>query len=126
MADWKLDWSRRPIVLIYLDVRPGEDEAPNMESFMSAGRALLDSPVKLAVVLDLTGARPDAARRQKLIEWMSVNGDALRSVVSRAALVAPSAFLRGAFTAVSWFLPRKVPHEIFATRAEALAWIARS
>lgn len=39
-------------------------------------------------------------------------------------IVAPSPFLRGAFTAISWFLPERMMHsEVVESRGAALRWI---
>jgi hypothetical protein len=125
VARWVLDVSRRPLVLLHLDDTSGVD-APDFESLLASLGQLraLARREKLFVVLDLTGSRPDAQRRQRLVEWLRSEGLALRPRIEAFAIVAPSAFLRGALTAVRWFFPeRLVVSEVFHTRAAALDWI---
>jgi hypothetical protein len=127
VATWVLDESRPPVVVLRLD-DPSGREAPDFESMLTAMGQLrtLHPGRRLYVVLDLTGARPDAQRRQRLVDWLKREGATVRPRVAAFAIVAPSAFLRGALTAVRWFFPERMMHsEMFETRASALEWIER-
>ena len=100
--------------------------APDAESFFLGLERVkvLSSKSPCYVVLDLTGAAPDAQRRQRLVTWLRSHGSTLRAQVVAIAIVAPSTFLRGALTAVRWFMTDRVMvSEVFETRLEALRWI---
>jgi hypothetical protein len=120
-----MDVSRRPLVVLHLDDASGI-EAPDFDTMLASLGQLKALAVreKLYVVLDLTGSRPDAQRRQRLVDWLRKDGLALRPRIEAFAVVAPSAFLRGALTAVRWFFPERLrSSEVFETRAAALDWI---
>lgn len=126
MPRWVLDETRRPLVIVHLD-DPTAKEAPDFESLLAAF-ARVKALAEIApcyVVVDLTGARPDARRRQRLVEWLKSEGLAVRDRLGAFGVVAPSTLLRGAFTAVQWFFlegDRVKRTEVFADRATAIAW----
>lgn len=85
---------------------------------------MLSSNAPCYVVLDLTAAQPDAQKRQQLVTWLREHGSSIRGQIKAIAFVAPSTFLRGALTAVRWFMSDRVLlSEVFETRTEALRWI---
>ncbi|MCC6216410.1 MAG: hypothetical protein IT376_16230 [Polyangiaceae bacterium] len=102
---------------------PHAAAAPDLESWF----ACLDELLRRAtganvVVLDLTGARPDAGRRRRVFDWAVANRKAYLERIRAAAIVAPSPLLRGVLTAARWFLPMTIRHEIFDHVDPALAW----
>ena len=115
------------MVVVHLD-DPSGRVVPDFESLFTVRARVkqlaLGGPLDL--VLDLTGARPDAERRRRLAEWLQVDAVPIRHRIRAFAIVAPSAFLRGSITAMRWFFPERMLHsEVFDTRAAALAWIGR-
>lgn len=97
-----------------------------MDSFFDALERVksLSAKARCYVVLDLTGAAPDAQRRQRLVAWLREHGSTVRAQVAAIAFVAPTTFQRGALTAVRWFVPDRVMvSEVFETRRDALQWV---
>lgn len=112
--------------MIHLDDVSGKG-TPDFASLLRVLDRLkaLSATTPCYVVLDLTAAQPDAQKRQQIVTWMREHGASIRSQTKAIAFVAPSTFLRGALTAVRWFMAeRVVQSDIFETRAEALRWIA--
>jgi hypothetical protein len=106
-----------------LDDRSGQD-VPELGSWYEAMEELhRRGSGGVLVLLDLTGARPDAGRRRQVFEWAAANRHRFASIVRGGAIVAPSPFLRGVLTAARWFLPMALPHEIFDAYEPALAWL---
>jgi hypothetical protein len=110
---------------VHLDVATS-GVAPDLASLLHALSRVVElaraSPVQM--LLDRTGASPDAERRSRVAEWLK--GDALevRDRITAFAIVAPSPLLRGTITAIRWFFPeRMLRSETFDTRERALAWI---
>lgn len=122
-----LDESQEPRFLIHLDEVAGGG-APDFDSFLRALDRLkvLSRKTPCYVVLDLTSAQPDAQKRQQLVVWLRTHGTEIRHQIRAIAFVAPSTLLRGALTAVRWFMSDRVlMSEVFETRADALVWVER-
>lgn len=115
----------RPLVILRLDDASGATP-PDFESLFTALESLKQEVARSSagVVFDLTGGRPDAARRKRLVEWLQKEGGAVSERVPALGLVAPSGMLRGAITAISWFVRHPATRfEVFETRAAATAWV---
>lgn len=125
MPKWVLDESRVPLLIVHLD-DPSGRVAPDFETLFTVLARLktIAGTRTVYVIMDLTGAQPDAERRRRLADWMKVDAVPIRQRVAAFAVVAPSAFLRGTLTAIRWFFPERMLHsETFDTRAAALRWI---
>lgn len=122
---WVIDESRSPLLVIRLDDQSGR-EAPDFETILAAlGRAItLARKHPIQLVLDLTGASPNAERRRRLADWLRNDAWAVRERVTAFAVVAPNPFLRGTITAMRWFFPeRMLRSETFDTAESAIKWI---
>jgi hypothetical protein len=122
---WVLDESGRPLLVIRLDDQSGR-EPPDFESLLAAlGRAIaLAREETIQLLLDLTGASPNAERRRRLADWLRRDAWEVRDRVSAFAVVAPNPFLRGTITAMRWFFPEKMLYtETFDSAESAIAWI---
>jgi hypothetical protein len=75
------------------------------------------------LLFDLGNGLPDAVQRKKLTDHMRDNEDAISRWVRGLGVVVPSPIARKLMTAILWFAPPKVTHSLFATRAEAQAWV---
>ncbi len=122
---WVLDESKRPLVLVHLDDATGS-APPDLDSLLRALSRVVElareTPIQL--LLDLTGASPDADRRRRVAEWLQGDASQVRDRIIAFAIVAPSAMLRGTITAIRWFFPdRMMRSETFETRERALTWI---
>jgi hypothetical protein len=74
-------------------------------------------------VFDMSHAGvPTALQRKRLVAHMTDQAPNIRRVVRGLGVVAPSALLRGAVTALFWLAPPLVPHRLFETRGEAIDW----
>jgi len=116
--------SERPLVVLRLD-DPSDEGAPDFASFLAGldRIAALSRETRVRIVLDLTGAKPDADRRRRFAEWLRTQGPDIRPHVDAFAIVAPSAMLRGTITAMRWFFPERMLHsETFDRRDRAVAW----
>jgi hypothetical protein len=117
---WVLDESLRPLLQVRLDDQSGR-EPPELESLLSAlgGVIALGREDTVQLMLDLTGASPDAERRRRVADWL--RRDAWNSAF---AVVAPNPFLRGTMTAMRWFFPKRMLHsETFDSAESAIAWL---
>lgn len=125
MPRWLLDASRTPVLVVHLDDASGL-RAPEFDTLLTVLDEVKDVAAERPtwLVLDLSGARPDAQRRRRLVTWIQQQGPKLREDVRALAVVAPSAFLRGAFIAVHWFFSEHAhKSQAFETREQAHAWI---
>ncbi len=124
MPRWVLDESRRPLVVAHID-DVSSKVAPDFESLLQVLDRLkvLARETPCYVVIDLTGAQPDARKRQRFVSWIRKDGLEIRERMGAIAVVAPSTMLRGAFTAIQWFVPERVDRtEVFENRPAAIAW----
>lgn len=122
---WVLDESRRPLLVVHLDDTSGAS-MPDLDSLIRALARIVElgREGEIQLVLDLTGAAPDADRRRRVAEWLKREASEVREHITAFAIVAPSAMLRGTITAIRWFFPDRVMRgETFDTRERALAWI---
>lgn len=122
---WVLDESKRPLLVVHLDVATS-GTAPDLDSLLRALSRVValarQGPIQL--LLDLTGASPDADRRRRVAAWLKGEASEVRDRITAFAIVAPSPLLRGTITAIRWFFPdRMMRSETFDTRERALAWI---
>jgi hypothetical protein len=122
---WVLDESKRPLLVVHLD-DASTGVAPDLDSLLRALARVVElaraQPIKL--LLDLTGASPDADRRRRVAQWLEGDASEVRDRITSSAIVAPSALLRGTITAIRWFFPDRVMRsETFDTRERALAWL---
>jgi hypothetical protein len=115
------DW---PIVLTEFPEKAVADPTlrsvfDHLEAMMiEAGR----SKEKLFVITDIARMRhiTPARQRQLAADWMKRVVPLTRSATVGGATVAPSAILRGIFTAVHWLQPSPTPYFCVATRRQAM------
>jgi hypothetical protein len=63
-----------------------------------------------------------ATQRQALAEHLKRFGELSERWYGGAALIVPSAWLRGLVTAVTWVSPPRFPYQLFAESLEAESW----
>lgn len=119
---WRVTWLDGPIAVFSLD-RKKTGVAPDFESLLSIFEDSLEQERPGGVVLDLEGAQPDAKKRMRLAQWIEQEKHRLSHFVRCAAVVVPSAFERGVFTAVLWLIKNPIPTHAFESKAEALSWV---
>lgn len=118
---WRLDTSRFPLVLAHVVNGDGRT-APELGSAMQTLEALRALRGQRVVVIDLTFAVPDAARRKLFIDWAKSHWASMRSELLGIACVAPGAFQRSFLTAIFWFVQPACPVEVFERRDAATSW----
>jgi hypothetical protein len=121
LPHWRADSSRHPLVIVEL-VGADRVQQPDVESLIGIVDDLIEKRERVVVVYDLTGSRPDARRRQLLVNWLRENSGGLARCVVASAIVAPTAFHRGILVATFWFVQPKRPVEIFPDRPTAIDW----
>jgi hypothetical protein len=118
---WRADISRYPLIVVHLVGADGIQQ-PDAESLIRIVDGLIEKRERVVVVYDLTGSRPDAQRRQRLVTWLRENTEKLSRYVAASAIVAPTAFHRGILVATFWFIKPTTPVEVFGDRAAAVHW----
>ncbi len=119
-ARWKATWLDGPVVCVALD-RISE-VAPDFESFLRVCEEGLKRPGRFSVVIDLSGSKASATRRQRLTQWAGERRPEIAAHVVAIAVVARGPLERGVLTAITWVTRPQVPVRAFATRAEATGW----
>jgi hypothetical protein len=118
---WIADTSRHPLIVVHRVGADGTQQADH-KSLIRIVEGLIVKRERVVVVYDLTGARPDAQRRQLLMTWLRANSEKLSRYVIASAIVAPTAFHRGILVATLWFIKPRTPVEICSDRPAALRW----
>lgn len=120
--EWIVELDDWPLVVLHLD---GAPDTPRLESFEEALDAVLTREARCGVVLDMTGAAPDAGRRRRTAMVVDQRRAAIERWVVAGALIVPSAFHRGVLTAMRWIFtaPLAIPWESFGTPEPARAFI---
>jgi hypothetical protein len=118
---WRLDRSRAPLLIA--DVVGGDGATPpELASLTGMLDELLQVHGPRVVVVDLTFAVPDAARRKLFIDWTKTHWATIRDDLLGIACIAPGAFQRSIITGLLWFIQPQSPIEVFDRRALALEW----
>jgi hypothetical protein len=120
---WIADESRWPIVVLYVEGGDGVAK-PDADTLFAALERLVSRGERTALVIDLTHAVPDAARRRRFADYVRQRRPEIDRLLVASAIVARSTFHRGVVTAVLWVAD--VPREkmrVFATRQDALGWV---
>jgi hypothetical protein len=65
----------------------------------------------------------DSRQRARMSEHTNLHRELLARWMVAAAIVSPSAMVRGIVTAVNWLSPPPFPQRQFAMRSEAEAWV---
>lgn len=118
---WRLDSSRFPLLLAYVVNGDGR-LAPELDSVSRVLDELAMIRGPRVVVVDLTYALPDAARRKLLIDWSKKHWTSIRSELLAVACVAPGAFQRSIITGLLWFIQPGCPIELHERRDSAVSW----
>jgi hypothetical protein len=121
---WRLDRSRSPMLIAQVVGGDGSTR-PELTSVTSLLDELLTVGGPRVLVVDLTYAVPDAARRKLFIDWTKTHWATVRNDLLGVACVAPGAFQRSIITGLLWFIQPSNPVEIFDRRATALEWAAK-
>lgn len=66
--------------------------------------------------------KSNAVQRKMQAEWIKEHAVLLQNTTAAIVFVIPSAMIRGAMRAVLWLQPLPVPHELFSSLDEAVAW----
>jgi hypothetical protein len=105
-------WVNTPAKLSAADL---DRKLEELEGYLRRGRPYI-------LLFDQGDTLPDAMQRKKLVEHMRKNEREIQRWVLGLGVVVASVVARNVVTAILWFAPPKVPHGIFASRAEAEAW----
>lgn len=77
----------------------------------------------MAWVIDLSNVtKAPATQRKALAEHLKRFGELSEGWYAGSALIAPSPWLRGVVTAVTWLSPPKFPYQLFSEPIEADRW----
>jgi hypothetical protein len=121
LPHWQADASRHPLIVVHLVGADGIRQ-PDPQSLIRIVDGLIERRERVVVVYDLTGAKPDAQRRQLLVTWLRKNSEKLSRYVIGSAIVAPTALHRGVLVSTFWFIRPKAPVEVFGHRDAATQW----
>jgi len=118
---WRLDASRFPLVMTHVIHGDGRT-APELASVTRVLDELAMIRGPRVVVVDLTYALPDAARRKLFVDWTKGHWSSIRTELLAVACVAPGAFQRSILTGLMWFIQPACPIEMFDRREAATNW----
>ena len=118
---WRLDSSRFPLLVATVDGGDGRTP-PELGSVTRILDQLSYLRGPRVVVVDLTFAMPDAARRRLFIDWTKQHWASIRGELLGVACIAPGTFQRSIITAILWFIQPACPVEAFERRDQALTW----
>ena len=118
---WRLDTSRFPLLIAHVINGDGR-MAPELDSVRRVLDELALTRGPRVVVVDLTYALPDAARRKLLIDWTKANWASIRGELLAVACIAPGAFQRSIITGLLWFIQPGCPIELHERRDSAVSW----
>jgi hypothetical protein len=85
--------------------------------------SLLQREQRFLLVFDMRGASSSSSRRRRFLEWGETHADALTRLLVASAIVAASSIERGFVTAALWVRTPAFPMRVFASSAEAEAWL---
>lgn len=118
---WRLDASRFPLVLAHVVGGDGRTP-PELASITRVLDELAMIRGPRVVVVDVTYALPDAARRKLFVDWTKGHWASIRTELLALGCVAPGAFQRSIITGLLWFIQPACPIEVFDRREAAMAW----
>jgi hypothetical protein len=112
------DW---PVLVLAFPGKPFADA--QLTGALAYVESLLHYEGKSFQITDASLIRqfPPATQRKYAAEWAARNDLLFRQASVGGANVAPSALMRGIFTAVHWFQPPPTPTVFVATREQAMA-----
>lgn len=122
---WRLDRTRAPLLVAHVVGGDGRTP-PELASVTRMLDELLTVRGPRVVVVDLTYAVPDAARRRLLIAWTKTHWPMVRSDLLGVACIAPGAFQRSIITGLLWFIQPSNPVQVFSRRAAAIDWAVKT
>lgn len=117
-----LDASKFPLVIFRL---PSVVEVATVDTLEREQEQLFQRGRHFVSMVDLreVSAVPTATVRKRIGEWAkSIEGKSARYQLANA-LVVESTLIRAALSAVHWLAPPPVPTKVFATDAEAFAFL---
>src|SRR5690349_10385879 len=100
---WRLDASRFPLLMAHVIHGDGHTP-PELASVTRVLDELAMIRGPRVLVVDLTYALPDAARRKLLIDWTKAHWASIRGELLAVACIAPGAFQRSIITGLLWFI----------------------
>lgn len=122
MSAIEVDESRWPLVVIRWPSGSVTDD--DVEEFLRLSKTHLLRGQRFASLHDgVRASGLDSKQRRRMSEHVNDSRRLLERWHVAAAIVSPSALVRGIVTAVNWVSPPPFPQRQFATRAEAEAWI---
>lgn len=109
------------VVVEWPEEPPDDDE---IERFIAASVARLERGELHYFLHDGIRAGGLSSKHRKQLAAHSRDYESLlaRTMIA-AAIVTPSAIVRGVVTAINWIAPPVFPQRVFATRAEAIGWL---
>jgi len=121
---WRIDRTRAPMFVA--EVVGGDGTTPpELGSLTRMLDELLAISGPRVLVIDLTYALPDAARRKLFVDWTKTHWAAIRNELIGVACIAPGAFQRSIITGLLWFIQPSNPIEVFGRRSAAIDWAAK-
>lgn len=117
----RFDDSRHPLTVT--EWPEGVLEDADIEAWLSRSMRAWDRGRHLVLHVGMRATSLNAAQRKRLGDFTRKHEHRLAEVVIATAIVAESAVVRGAITAINWFAPPKFPQRVFSTRLEAETWL---
>jgi hypothetical protein len=118
----EVDESRWPMLIIRWP--SGSVTDADVEDFLTRSATHLTRGQRYASLHDgVRASGLDGKQRQRMSEYTDEHREALSRWMVAAAIVSPSAVVRGVVTAINWLSPPPFPQRQFAMRSEAEAWI---
>jgi hypothetical protein len=117
---YRFDDSRWPVVICEM---VGVSTDAEIDEFIRTVAQALSRRVPHYVIIDARrGESMSSKHRRQIADWVTRNQPELRAHRVGLALVAESALIRGALTAIYWLHAPPYPTKVFARIEEAEAW----
>ncbi len=117
-------WFSNDLMPIYRWTFPSDATDEELSASLRAREDLaIRARYDTAWVIDLSNVtKAPATQRKALAEHLKRFGELSEGWYAGSALIAPSPWLRGVVTAVTWLSPPKFPYQLFSKPIEAERW----
>ncbi|MGB5283105.1 MAG: hypothetical protein WBM75_14515 [Polyangiales bacterium] len=117
-------WFSNDLMPIYRWTFPSDATDEELSASLRAREDLaIRARYYTAWVIDLSKvSKAPATQRKAMAEHLKRFGELSEGCYAGSALIAPSPWLRGVVTAVTWLSPPKFPYQIFSKPIEAERW----
>jgi hypothetical protein len=117
---FRLDESAWPVAVVTFEGALTDEQNQQMLASLAL---LLEYRERYVVVLDTTrGAATTSVQRQAFLQHVRDHSDALKTWCAGLAFVMPSAAVRRAVIAATWFITLPFPFKVVSTGEEGRAW----